>query len=298
MKRKEILYNAISGISEGKVADAYEYSNKKEKNTTLMRALKIAGVAAVFCSFIVLSLVLLKISGPNVKNDPDPVSTPVTSNEIVPGIDSFVGNETMPPDTEPIFTGQFSSDPDIYIHPTVEELREMNGIGCLVPVYLTDGYAFAPINLLTVNDEIMLCNAYLIDNRNKVIERAEQEYGTGQMAVNYGNVSFICFNVGKKMNDEILTITAEGSQTEYSETVEIKEDYSKYIGFNDLSPKIIEESRTECFDYDPAMMGYMYEVFLDAGEYTLWYRYVLRGNAEPLSAEELYSVIMSCEYRG
>lgn len=56
------MYNAISGISEGKVADAYEYGNIK-KNTTLMRALKIAGIAAVFCSFIALSLVLLRISG-------------------------------------------------------------------------------------------------------------------------------------------------------------------------------------------------------------------------------------------
>ena len=216
----------------------------------------------------------------------------VTSDEIAPGIDPVL------PDTDPVGTEQLSSDPDIYLHPTVEELRERNDIGSLVPVHLPDGYVFAPINLLTVNDEFLLCNAYLIDNRNKVIERAEREYGTGQMAAVYGNVSWIYFSVAKKRDGEILTITAEGSLNEYSETVEIKEDYSKYIGFNDLSPKIIEESRTECFDYDPAMRGYMYEVFLDAGEYKVHYRYALCGDAEPLSAEELYSVIMSCEYRG
>ena len=298
MKRKEILYNAISGISEGKVADAYEYSNTKEKNTTLMRALKIAGVAAVFCSFIVLSLVLLKISGPNVKNDPDPVSTPVTSNEIVPGIDSFVGNETMPPDTEPIFTDQFSSDPDIYLHPTVEELREMDIIGDLVPDYLPDGYVFNYVDLLMDGDDFFFCQARLIDNRNNIIERAEEKYGSDRFAAVSGNSSSIEFGISRKRDGEVLTITAEGSQTEYSETVEIKEDYSKYIGFNDLSPKIIEESRTECFDYDPAMRGYMYEVFLDAGKYKVRYRYALCGDAEALSAEELYSVIMSCEYSG
>ena len=133
MKRKEILYNAISGISEGKVADAYEYSNKKEKNTTLMRVLKIAGVAALFCSFIVLSLVLLKVSGPKTPVDG---TNAASSGEMTEKEDVYIAEVTADEsgsiskggqidDNSPVIFNQNAVEMinKVYSHPGTSEMR-------------------------------------------------------------------------------------------------------------------------------------------------------------------------------
>ena len=64
MKNKEVLYRAIGGVSEDKIADAYEYTAKKQKNYRLRSVLYGVGIAAIVLSFFVMSFVLLKISGP------------------------------------------------------------------------------------------------------------------------------------------------------------------------------------------------------------------------------------------
>lgn len=64
MKKKEAIYRAIGGVSEDKVADAYLNTSEKQKNNVLRKVFAGIGVAALVCSFFVLSFVLLKVSGP------------------------------------------------------------------------------------------------------------------------------------------------------------------------------------------------------------------------------------------
>lgn len=68
MKKNEMIYRAIGGISEEKAADAYLYTSEKQKNYRLRTVFSGVGIAAIVCSFFVLSFVLLKVSGP--KTDP------------------------------------------------------------------------------------------------------------------------------------------------------------------------------------------------------------------------------------
>ena len=68
MRKNEMIYRAIGGISDDKAADAYLNTSEKQKNYRLRNVLYGIGVAALICSFFVLSSVLLKVSGP--KTDP------------------------------------------------------------------------------------------------------------------------------------------------------------------------------------------------------------------------------------
>ena len=76
MKKNEMIYRAIGGISDDKAADAYLYTSEKQKNYRLRTVLYGIGVAALICSFFVLSSVLLKVSGPKT----DPASSGEISN--------------------------------------------------------------------------------------------------------------------------------------------------------------------------------------------------------------------------
>ena len=82
----------MSGISENSAADAYEYADTKKKNTALRKILYGAGIAAIFCSFIALSFVLLKISGP--KNVPDEINNAAAGSEMITGIETEKKTET------------------------------------------------------------------------------------------------------------------------------------------------------------------------------------------------------------
>ncbi len=83
MKKNEMIYRAIGGISEEKAADAYLYTSEKQKNYRLRAVFSGVGIAAIVCSFFVLSFVLLKVSGP--KTDPassgEGVSDALTNTE-------------------------------------------------------------------------------------------------------------------------------------------------------------------------------------------------------------------------
>ncbi|MBO4423573.1 MAG: hypothetical protein J5879_09045 [Clostridia bacterium] len=64
MKKNEKIYRAIGGISDDKAADAYLVTSEKQKSHVLRKIFAGIGVAALVCSFFVLSFVLLKVSGP------------------------------------------------------------------------------------------------------------------------------------------------------------------------------------------------------------------------------------------
>lgn len=289
MNKSTLFSEAMSYIDDSLITESVRADGQQNGKRGVF--ISLAASAAAVAVIIPVAMTAARTAFPGGLSDADSLSDTgthgVTIDEVSPATDpGFI-------DTDP-----HSEDPDVYLHPTVEELREMDIIGDLVPDYLPDGYVFNYVDLLMVGNDFFSCDACLIDNRNNIIERAEEKYGSDRMAAVSGNASFIVFGISRKRDGEVLTITADGSPFACTETVVIREDYSQYIGFNELTPEIIEESRTECFDYDPTMRGYLYEVFLDAGEYTVRYRYSLCGDAEALSAEELYSVITSCKYRG
>ena len=293
MNKKTLFSEAMSYIDDSLITESVRADGQQngKRGVFISLAASAAAVAVIATGIMTAA----RTAFPGGLSDADSLSDTgtheVTMDEVSPATDpGFI--DTDPP----------SEGPDVYLHPTVEELREMDNIPDLVPDlvpnYLPDGYVFNYVDLLMNGNGFFSCDACLIDNRNNIIERAEEKYGSDRLAVVSGNASYIVFGISRKRDGEVLTITADGSPFAGTETIVIREDYSQYIGFNELTPEIIEESRTECFDYDPAMRGYMYEVFLDAGEYKVWYRYVLCGDAEALSAEEVYSVITSCKYRG
>lgn len=289
MNKNTLFSEAMSYIDDSLITESVRADGQQNGKRGVF--ISLAASAAAVAVIIPVAMTAARTAFPGGLSDADSLSDTgthgVTIDELSPATDpGFI-------DTDPLPEG-----PDVYLHPTVEELREMDIIGDLVPDYLPDGYVFNYVDLLMDGDDFFSCDACLIDNRNNIIERAEEKYGSDRLAAVSGNSSSIEFAISRKRDGEVLTITADGSPYSYTETIVIREDYSQYIGFNELTPEIIEESRTECFDYDPAMRGYLYEVFLDAGEYKVWYRYVLCGDAEALSAEELYSVITSCKYRG
>ena len=80
MRKNEMIYRAIGGISDDKAADAYLYTSEKQKNYRLRNVLYGIGVAALICSFFVLSFVLLKVSGP--KTDPAAVGTDTGTEQV------------------------------------------------------------------------------------------------------------------------------------------------------------------------------------------------------------------------
>ena len=293
MNKNTLFSEAMSYIDDSLITESVRADGQQNGNRGVF--ISLAASAAAVAVLIPVAMTAARTAFPGGLSDADSLSDTgtheVTIDEVSPATDpGFI-------DTDPLPEG-----PDVYLHPTVEELREMDNIPDLVPDlvpnYLPDGYVFNYVDLLMDGDDFFSCDACLIDNRNNIIERAEEKYGSDRLAVVSGNASYIVFGISRKRDGEVLAINPDGIPYSCTDTVVIREDYSQYIGFNELTPEIIEESRTECFDYDPTMRGYMYEVFLDAGEYTVHYRYVQCGDAEALSAEELYSVITSCKYRG
>lgn len=289
MNKNTLFSEAMSYIDDSLITESVRADGQQNGKRGVF--ISLAASAAAVAVIIPVAMTAARTAFPGGLSDADSLSDTgtheVTMDEVSPATDpGFI-------DTDPLPEG-----PDVYLHPTVEELREMDIIGDLVPDYLPDGYVFNYVDLLMDGDNFFFCDACLIDNRNNIIERAEEKYGSDRLAAVSGNASYIVFGISRKRDGEVLSLNPDGIPYSCTDTVVIREDYSQYIGFNELTPEIIEESRTECFDYDPAMRGYMYEVFLDAGEYKVHYRYVLCGDAEALSAEELYSVITSCEYRG
>lgn len=103
MKRGEILYNALSGINENKIADAYEYRDNRKKEI-FHNVLKGAGIAAIFCSFIVLSFLLLNLNGPRITEDPFTASSGNAENtcEITADASSDSGESTEEPNVETV----------------------------------------------------------------------------------------------------------------------------------------------------------------------------------------------------
>lgn len=293
MNKNTLFSEAMSYIDDSLITESVRADGQQNGKRGVF--ISLAASAAAVAVIIPVAMTAARTAFPGGLSDADSLSDTgthgVTIDEVSPATDpGFI-------DTDPLPEGE---GPEVYLHPTVEELREMDNIPDLVPDlvpnYLPDGYVFNYVDLLMDGDDFFFCKARLIDNRNNIIERAEEKYGSDRFAAVSGNSSSIEFTISRKRDGEVLTITADGSPFACTETIVIREDYSQYIGFNELTPEIIEESRTECFDYDPAMRGYLYDVFLDAGEYKVHYRYSLCGDAEALSAEELYSVITSCEY--
>lgn len=140
MKRKEILYDALSGISEDKAADAYEYTNYNRKKVVFQNVLKGAGIAAIICSFIVASFILQAVSGS--KPVPDDKKNAAAGSEVI--TEAEVEKET---EAEPVTEAAESAEVKRYTnrgenilvdHPTIEELYQTEPYKDFLPSYIPD----------------------------------------------------------------------------------------------------------------------------------------------------------------
>ncbi len=130
MKKNEALYRAIGGISEEKAADAYLYTSEKQKNYRLRAVFSGVGIAAIVCSFFVLSFVLLKVSGPKT----GPAATGAEESSV----------ETMlEADTEAITTenaGTETITEDTAMDMTLEELFKTKSYKYFMPTEVPDDF--------------------------------------------------------------------------------------------------------------------------------------------------------------
>ena len=127
MKRGEILYNALSGINENKIADAYEYRDNRKKEI-FHNVLKGAGIAAIFCSFIVLSFLLLNLNGPRITEDPFTASSGNAENtcEITVDASSDSGESTEEPTVKPVTTDTSSDSSETTAATSIKPLTLEN----------------------------------------------------------------------------------------------------------------------------------------------------------------------------
>ncbi len=188
------------------------------------------------------------------------------------------------------------SRPDKYYTPSVIEAYDIDVLKDLLPRYIPDNYVFYRLLTLNSDDEdngasetdadpflIMAC-VYLVDNRGGAIEEAVKNYGSSDFVNVDGGANAIEITVQKKI---------DASWVPHTSGV----DYSSYIDFGDLSVQFIESRRVDVdVPQQPRTKGPMYDIDIDAGEYTLHYRYAAFGAEERLTATDLYKMITSCDY--
>ncbi len=134
MKRKEILYEALNGISEGKAADAYEYTNYNRKKVVFQNVLKGAGIATIICSFIVASFILQAVSGP--KPVPDDTNTAAAGSEVI--TEAEVEKETEAAESAEVKRYTDHGENILVDHPTIEELYQTEPYKDFLPSYIPD----------------------------------------------------------------------------------------------------------------------------------------------------------------
>ena len=134
MKRKEILYDALSGISEDKAADAYEYTNYNRKKVVFQNVLKGAGIAAIICSFIVASFILQAVSGP--KPVPDDTNNAAAGSEVI--TEAEVEKETEAAESAEAKRYTDHGENILVDHPTIEELYQTEPYKDFLPSYIPD----------------------------------------------------------------------------------------------------------------------------------------------------------------
>lgn len=117
MKKKDLLYKAMGEIKDGMVSDAAEYEAEKRDFSRLRTALEAVAVVAVACGFVVLSVVLTKVSGP--KTDPAAVGTDTGTEQVTETEKDreITDNTDKAPDTEAPDT----EAPDTEVTKTEEE---------------------------------------------------------------------------------------------------------------------------------------------------------------------------------
>ena len=176
MKKKEILYSAISGISEDKAADAYEYTNYNRKKAVFQNIMKGVGIAAIVCSFIVASLILQAVSGP--KTLPDDANAAATAMETSSDADTEANviSDVTVKETENVTTAE--SITELYgpngeklccIIRTIEELRKTAPVKDFLPTNLPEDMQYCYSQILFPgeykSDEI----TYSIDNERACV---------------------------------------------------------------------------------------------------------------------------------
>lgn len=272
MKRKEILYDALSGISEDKAADAYEYADAKKKNTVLRNILYGAGIAAIFCSFIVLSFVLLKISGP--KNVPDETNNAAASGSVITDeINTIETAAETEEQTEAVTETAESMEEKRYTNhaentpienPSIERLYQTEPYKNFLPSYIPDELVYNWAQRWIPGEYLQADGAYF-----KQIERIVMYFSTDAR--------------GNTENSLNIIMRHRGSPTRPSA--------------DEISVSCIERGEYSAGPGDDIVPGTVYSLTFNADGWELTYQYQhLCTEEELLTPQQLFDIVTSSRY--
>ena len=263
MKRKEILYEALNGISEGKAADAYEYTNYNRKKVVFQNVLRGAGIAAIICSFIVASFILQALSGP--KPVPDDTNTAAVGSEIITEAETEKeteaesATEAAESAEEKIYTDGGSVDVD---HPTIEELYQTEPYKDFLPSYIPDELVYKWASRFIPGEYLQEDGAY------------------------YKQIEIIIIHFS----------TVEGSNSENSLNIIMYHDTNEaWTSADEISVSCIEHGGYAAgVDFEP---GVRYTLAFTADGWEIGYQYKhLCSEEELLTPEELFDIVTSSQY--
>ncbi|MBO4423201.1 MAG: hypothetical protein J5879_07165 [Clostridia bacterium] len=265
MKRKEILYDAVSGISEDKAADAYEYSRAGKRSTVLQSILKGAGIAAIFCAFVVLSLVLLKLSGP--KGEPG-ANAASSGSELITETETETEKETEVVTETAAVTGKINTSVNVDVdHPSIEELYQMEPYKNFMPEKIPE-YLVYPISIR------WLPGTYY------------NEEGTYSRWINEREILSICDSRskdGQPYKEMQIYVSYTGNK-----------DQTESLSVYDFESGVFTESH-----YDgPEIQGSTYAWTYRAGDgWEVTYRFKFWPVSErELSAQEMFDIVTSSQF--
>ncbi|MBQ7698856.1 MAG: hypothetical protein IJT49_00765 [Clostridia bacterium] len=269
MKRKEILFNAVSGISEDKAADAFEYENPKKRNTVLRSVLYGAGIAAIFCSFIVLSFVLLKISGP--KTLPDDANAAVTGNELITEAETEIETEKETDavietaDTVKPGSGAFIENPVVEM--SIEEFRQMEPYKYFIPTEIPEGF----VNLYSHR---WVKGEYLYND------------GTYRKVDEHGNICFTDSTVNSDYDYVQFNITVRKSVSDTPATEKLSVSDVKYRSFRSARNGSPERNGTD----------YVLKLYTDDGWCVTYFYRIYPSNFKEFTEKDLFDLVVTAPY--
>ena len=262
MNKTELFCDAMGKIDDTLLDDALSYNAAGAKRMNPLFTVTLSVVLAAFCGSAILLI----------------------SYRHTPGLKS----EITDPGTALSATKESDSGyaiPDKYYDPTVKEAYEMETLKDFLPHNIPDNYVFYRLLTLGLDEPYLItADVFLVDNRGGAIEEAVEKYGSVNFVNFDGGANTIEIIVNRKL--ELLSVNG---------ATEV--DYSDYVSFADLSAEFIESRKVDVdVPQQPRVKGPMYDIFIDAGDYTVSYRYAAFGEEERLTAQDLYRMITSCDY--
>ena len=186
------------------------------------------------------------------------------------------------------------SDPSIIADAVKNGAPSKEAVGRLISMYaqaLASG-ADAVLNICSSVGDIAGAAQPLFAAAGVPLVRIDEKMAE-EAVKNYGSSDFVNVDGGANAIEITVQKKIDASWVPHTSGV----DYSSCIDFGDLSVQFIESRRVDVdVPQQPRTKGPMYDIDIDAGEYTLHYRYAAFGKEERLTAYDLFKMITSCDY--